>query len=142
MTTCLFLVSLEAFSWKKKSIFLKSVVNNPSVDSCCNSEKGLFSQCLHNMVAGGIAKAYLTSHLGGKVNVKLNDGQCEAQEQDVFYYFRSSQKSSKCGTKRLVSYLSHWLSIFISGISPCLLSLLMSRSTKPTLSSRTFCLSP
>lgn len=65
------------------------------------------------MVAGGIAKAYLTFHLGGKVNVKLNDGRCEAQEQDVFYYFRTSQKESTCGAKRQVSYLSHRLYIFI-----------------------------
>ncbi|XP_029681702.1 uncharacterized protein [Takifugu rubripes] len=68
----------------------------------CN-EKGLFSQCLHNMVAGGIAKAYLMSRLGGKVDVKLNEGQCKVQEQDMFYYFRTSQKTSKCGTKRQVN---------------------------------------
>lgn len=74
--------------------------------SCSKPEKGLFSQCLHNMVAGGIAKAYLMSRLGGKVNVKLNEGQCQVQEQDEFYYFRTSQKKSKCGTKRQVSYLS------------------------------------
>lgn len=57
------------------------------------------------MVAGGIAKAYLMSRLGGEVNVKLNEGQCKVQEQDVFYYFRTSQKTSKCGTKRQVSCL-------------------------------------
>lgn len=77
--------------------------------SCFKTEKGLFSQCLHNVVAGGISKAYLMSHLGGKVNVKLNDGQCQVQEQDIFYYFRTSQKASKCGTKRQVSYFSDLL---------------------------------
>lgn len=66
------------------------------------------------MVAGGIAKAYLKSRLGGKVNVKLNDGQCEVKEQDVFYYFRTSQKESKCGIKRQVSYFLRWLYILIS----------------------------
>lgn len=66
-------------------------------------EKGLFSQCLDKEMTGGIAKPYLTSHIGGKVAVKLNDGQCPVDERDIFYYFRTSRKSSECGTERQVS---------------------------------------
>ncbi|KAG8005767.1 KRR1 small subunit processome component-like protein, partial [Nibea albiflora] len=65
----------------------------------CN-EKGLFSQCLEKLAIGGIAKPYLTSHMGGNVDVKLNDGRCAVDEGDVFYYFRASRNASECGTER------------------------------------------
>ncbi|XP_041637324.1 uncharacterized protein LOC121505835 [Cheilinus undulatus] len=68
----------------------------------CN-EKGLFSQCLDKLVTGGIAKPYLTSHLGGKVDVKLNDGRCSVKESETFYYFNTSRKFSECGTERRVN---------------------------------------
>ncbi|KAE8281605.1 hypothetical protein D5F01_LYC20596 [Larimichthys crocea] len=68
----------------------------------CN-EKGLFSQCLAKLATGGIAKPYLTSHMGGNVDVKLNDGRCAVDEGDVFYYFHASQKASECGTERRVN---------------------------------------
>lgn len=70
---------------------------------CFQTEKGLFSQCLDKLMAGGIAKPYLTSYIGGKVDVKLNDGQCTVDESEMFYYFRTSRKSSECGTESQVS---------------------------------------
>ncbi|CAB1454943.1 unnamed protein product [Pleuronectes platessa] len=68
----------------------------------CN-ENGLFSQCLDKLMSGGIAKPYLTSYIGGKVDVRLNDGRCSVDESDTFYYFRTSRKSSACGTERRVN---------------------------------------
>ncbi|KAK2858713.1 hypothetical protein Q5P01_003333 [Channa striata] len=68
----------------------------------CN-EKGLFSQCLDNLMMGGIAKPYLTSYVGGKVNVKLNDGRCAVDETAMFYHFHTSRKLSKCGTEKRVN---------------------------------------
>lgn len=71
-------------------------------DPCFETEKGLFSQCMGKLVTGGIAKPYLTSHLGGKVDVRLNDGRCTVDESEMFYYFRTSRKA-ECGTERRVS---------------------------------------
>lgn len=52
---------------------------------------------------GGIAKPYLTSYIGGEVEVRLNDGRCQVEESDLLYYFHTSRKSSECGTERRVS---------------------------------------
>ncbi|KAI3366496.1 hypothetical protein L3Q82_000629 [Scortum barcoo] len=81
-----------------------SSVTEPPVAShpVCN-EKGLFSRCMDKLLTGGIAKPFLTSHLGGKVDVKLNDGQCTVEESELFYYFRTSRKPSECGTERRVN---------------------------------------
>ncbi|XP_034530098.1 uncharacterized protein LOC117805478 [Notolabrus celidotus] len=68
----------------------------------CN-EKGLFSQCMEKLLTGGIAKLYLTSHMGGKVDVQLNDGRCTTEESEMFYFFNASRKSSECGTERRVN---------------------------------------
>lgn len=54
-------------------------------------------------MTGGIAKPYLASYMGGTVDVKLNDGRCTVEEQEMFYYFRASRKASECGTERRVS---------------------------------------
>lgn len=70
---------------------------------CFQTEKGLFSQCLEKLMTGGIAKSYLTSYIGGKIDVMLNDGRCTVDESEMFYYFRTSRKSSECGTGRRVS---------------------------------------
>nr|XP_033470436.1 uncharacterized protein LOC117249140 [Epinephelus lanceolatus] len=80
------------------------VIERPAAASqpICN-EKGLFSQCLEKLVTGGIAKPYLTSHVGGKVDLRLNDGRCSVDESEMFYYFRTSRKPSECGTKRRVN---------------------------------------
>ncbi|KAI9527855.1 hypothetical protein NQZ68_026903 [Dissostichus eleginoides] len=66
-------------------------------------EKGLFSQCLNKLVIGAIAKPFLTSSLGGKVDVRLNDGSCAMEENEMFYYFRIPRKTSECGTERRVN---------------------------------------
>ncbi|XP_056223909.1 uromodulin-like 1 [Seriola aureovittata] len=68
----------------------------------CN-EKGLYSQCLDRQMTGGIAKPYLSSYIGGKVDVKLNDGRCSVDESEMFYSFRTTRKSSECGTERRVN---------------------------------------
>ncbi|XP_058479744.1 uncharacterized protein LOC131455897 isoform X1 [Solea solea] len=68
----------------------------------CN-EKGLFSQCLDKLMTGGIAKPYLMSHIGGKVDVKLNDGRCNVEQSAMLFYFRTTRKSSECGTERRVN---------------------------------------
>lgn len=67
------------------------------------TEKGLFSRCQDKMIAGGVAKAYLVSLLGGEVDVELNDGRCVVNESETSYYFNTSRKTSECGTRRLVS---------------------------------------
>lgn len=51
---------------------------------------------------GGIAKAYLTSLFGGKLEVKLNDGQCPVNETEVVYYFNTSRHPPGCGMERKV----------------------------------------
>lgn len=56
-------------------------------------------------MTGGIAKPYLASYMGGKVDVKLNDGRCPVEDSEMFYYFRTSRKASECGTERRVSRL-------------------------------------
>ncbi|MEQ2174830.1 hypothetical protein GOODEAATRI_011756 [Goodea atripinnis] len=66
-------------------------------------DKGLFSQCLDDVMRGGIAKAYLTSLFGGKVEVKLNDGQCPVKETDVLYYFHTSRNPPECGIEKKVN---------------------------------------
>ncbi|XP_042259731.1 uncharacterized protein LOC121891067 isoform X1 [Thunnus maccoyii] len=82
---------------------VSSVIEPPvSSHPVCN-EKGLFSQCLDKLMTGGIAKPYLTSYIGGKVDVKLNDGRCTANESEILYYFRTSRKTSECGTERRVN---------------------------------------
>lgn len=53
-------------------------------------------------MTGGIAKSYLQSHMGGKIDVKLNDGRCTVSEHGMFYYFRASRRASDCGTERRV----------------------------------------
>ena len=77
----------------------------PAPPPCFQTENGLFNQWLDKLVAGGLAKPYLTSHMGGGVDVRLNDGQCPVEESEMFYYFRTSRKSSDCGTVRKVSEL-------------------------------------
>ncbi|XP_040028878.2 uncharacterized protein LOC120817111 isoform X1 [Gasterosteus aculeatus] len=81
-----------------------SIMEPPVASHPVCNEKGLFSQCgpRHQMVAG-IAKPYLTSYIGGEVDVRLNDGRCTVNQSDVFYYFRSSLNASECGTQRRVN---------------------------------------
>lgn len=105
----------ECYSFLKRQTFLLLYYLSDSANSvilasrcseserCLETEKGLFSQCLAKLATGGIAKPYLTSHMGGNVDVKLNDGRCAVDEGDVFYYFHASQKASECGTERRVS---------------------------------------
>lgn len=80
-----------------------SVIEPPAASHPVCNEKGLFSQCLDKVVTGGIAKPYLTNYIGGKVDVRLNDGQCSVEESEMFYYFRTSRKASDCGTERRVN---------------------------------------
>ncbi|XP_030576299.1 uncharacterized protein LOC115773608 [Archocentrus centrarchus] len=76
--------------------------HHPASRPVCE-EKGLFSQCLEKLMAGGIAKTYLHFHMGGKVEVKLNDGRCIVNESETLYYFHTSRKSSECGTEKQVN---------------------------------------
>ncbi|XP_059182114.1 uncharacterized protein LOC131960859 isoform X2 [Centropristis striata] len=82
---------------------VSSVIKPPATSHPVCNEKGLFSQCLDKLVTGGIAKPYLISHIGGKVDVRLNDGQCTVDETEMFYYFQTSRKASECGTERQVN---------------------------------------
>ncbi|XP_034019822.1 uncharacterized protein LOC117504462 [Thalassophryne amazonica] len=66
-------------------------------------EKGLFSQCRDKVMTGGIAKPYLMSYVGGKVDVVLNDGRCLPGENEMFYYFNMSRETSDYGTRRQVN---------------------------------------
>lgn len=66
---------------------------------CFQTAKGLFNQCLDKVMSGGIAKSYLTSHIGGNVEVKLNDGRCSVNESELLFYFHMSRKPSECGTE-------------------------------------------
>lgn len=54
-------------------------------------------------MTGGIAKPYLHFHMGGQVEVKLNDGRCIVNESETLYYFHTSRKPSECGTEKQVS---------------------------------------
>nr|XP_046235025.1 uncharacterized protein LOC124053678 [Scatophagus argus] len=82
---------------------VSSFIEPPVVSHPFCNEKGLFSQCLDTLVTGGIAKPYLTSYMGGKFDVMLNDGRCTSNETEKFYYFRASRKVSECGTERRVN---------------------------------------
>lgn len=53
-------------------------------------------------MSGGIAKPYLTSYVGGQVDVLLNDGRCKVQENELFYLFHTSRNASDCGTEMRV----------------------------------------
>ncbi|XP_077357267.1 uncharacterized protein LOC144004152 [Festucalex cinctus] len=81
-----------------------SAVLQPPVPShpLCN-EKGIFSQCLENMMTGGVAKPYLTAYIGGKVEVVLNNATCEVEESEMLFHFRTPRHGSRCGTKRRVN---------------------------------------
>lgn len=97
LTNVLNFLKYKAFlQWFNSSHFFDS-------ESCVETERGLFSQCLQKLVTGGIAKPYLTSYMGGKVKVTLNDGRCKVDEQDMFYYFQTSRKPSECGIQKQVS---------------------------------------
>nr|XP_020505189.1 uncharacterized protein LOC109995715 [Labrus bergylta] len=82
---------------------VSALIKHRAVSSPHCNEKGLFSQCLDKLVSGGIAKPYLMSHLGGAVDVKLNNGRCTVEESEMFYYFSTSRNSSECGTERQVN---------------------------------------
>lgn len=53
-------------------------------------------------MSGGIAKSYLESAMNGKMDIKLNDGQCKATEGATFYYFNISREGNDCGTEKRV----------------------------------------
>ncbi|XP_028427026.1 uncharacterized protein LOC114550440 isoform X1 [Perca flavescens] len=82
---------------------VSSVVDPPVASHPICNEKGLFSHCLGKLMTGSIAKPYLTSHIGGQLAVRLNNGWCPVDETEMFYYFRISRKASECGTERRVN---------------------------------------
>ncbi|XP_039647026.1 uncharacterized protein LOC120553035 [Perca fluviatilis] len=82
---------------------VSSVIDPPVASHPICNEKGLFSHCLDKLMTGSIAKPYLTSHIGGELDVRLNDGWCPVDETEMFYYFRISRKASECGTERRVN---------------------------------------
>ncbi|XP_034721257.1 uncharacterized protein LOC117939989 [Etheostoma cragini] len=81
---------------------VSSVIEPPVASHPVCNEKGLFSHCLGKLT-GGIAKPYLASYIGGKLDVRLNDGSCTVVESEMFYHFRISRKASECGTERRVN---------------------------------------
>ncbi|XP_041834102.1 uromodulin-like 1 [Melanotaenia boesemani] len=82
---------------------VSSIMDPPAASRPHCKDKGLFSQCLEKVMTGAIAKAYLTAHFEGKVEVKLNDGRCNVNESEGLYYFHTSRKSSECGTEKQVN---------------------------------------
>ncbi|KAM6895803.1 uncharacterized protein FYW49_019685 [Xenentodon cancila] len=82
---------------------VSSILASPTAARPVCKERGLFSQCLEKVMTGGIAKDYLTSHFGGKVEVKLNDGRCIVNESEELYHFSTTRKLSKCGTEKQVN---------------------------------------
>ncbi|XP_030006581.1 uromodulin-like 1 [Sphaeramia orbicularis] len=82
---------------------VSSVMKHPVPSHPVCNEKGLFSECRDKLIKGGIAKSYLTSRMGGKVNVKLNDGRCKVEETEMFYQFNTPRNPHKCGTQRQVN---------------------------------------
>ncbi|XP_042367615.1 uncharacterized protein LOC121961627 [Plectropomus leopardus] len=82
---------------------VSAVIKRPAAAQPICNDKGLFSQCQDKLVTGGIAKLYLTSYLGGNVDVQLNDGRCSVDESEMFYFFHTSRKASECGTERKVN---------------------------------------
>ncbi|XP_023205701.1 uncharacterized protein LOC111611806 isoform X1 [Xiphophorus maculatus] len=77
-----------------------SFLHLPAASHPVCKDRGLFSQCLERVMMGGIAKAYLTSLFGGKLEVKLNDGQCPVNETEVVYYFNTSRHPPGCGMEK------------------------------------------
>ncbi|XP_023666752.2 uncharacterized protein [Paramormyrops kingsleyae] len=71
----------------------------PPVPSACY-KNGMFVECKESLVAGGLAKEFLTGFLGGNVSVILNDGRCAVNETDAFYFFKIAGKPSECGAER------------------------------------------
>ncbi|XP_028256405.1 uncharacterized protein LOC114432539 [Parambassis ranga] len=82
---------------------VSSVIEPPAASHPVCQERGLFSQCLNKVMTGGIAKPYLMSRIGGKVDIKLNDDRCAVNESQLLYYFRTTRKQSECGTERQVN---------------------------------------
>ncbi|XP_055081573.1 pancreatic secretory granule membrane major glycoprotein GP2-like [Periophthalmus magnuspinnatus] len=68
----------------------------------CN-DKGMFSHCLGQRLMGGISKLYLRSQLKGALKVSLNQGLCEVNETEDFYFFKIPRDHSQCGTRRWVN---------------------------------------
>lgn len=69
---------------------------------CVETANGLFSQCLDEFLSGGVARFYLESTMKGKMDLKLNDGQCRVEVGPAFYYFNMSRRGIDCGTERRV----------------------------------------
>ncbi|XP_061570886.1 pancreatic secretory granule membrane major glycoprotein GP2-like [Cololabis saira] len=82
---------------------VSSVLAPPTASRPVCKESGFFSQCLDKVMTGGVAKDYLTSKFGGKVEVKLNDGRCTVNESEQVYHFSTPRKLSKCGTEKQVN---------------------------------------
>ncbi|XP_061923042.1 uncharacterized protein LOC133662882 isoform X1 [Entelurus aequoreus] len=74
--------------------------NTPSHTQPVCNEKGLFSQCQNSVMSGGLAKSYLTSYIGGDVDVRLNDGRCPVEESGSMFHFHTPRTVSECGTRR------------------------------------------
>ncbi|XP_054609684.1 uncharacterized protein LOC129168434 isoform X2 [Dunckerocampus dactyliophorus] len=79
---------------------VSAVLQPPAPSQRICNEKGLFSQCLDTVMTGGVAKPYLTSYIGGEVDVKLNDGRCAVEESGLMYHFHTPRIASECGTQR------------------------------------------
>ncbi|XP_015830610.3 uncharacterized protein [Nothobranchius furzeri] len=82
---------------------VSSFIEAPAALHPVCKDKGLFNQCLHKVMTGGISKAYLTSLFEGNIEVKLNDGRCLVNESEALYYFHMPRKSSVCGTEKQVN---------------------------------------
>lgn len=89
---------------------------------CIETENGLFSQCLEKFLSGGVARSYLESAMSGKMDIKLNDGQCKVEEEATFYYFNISRQGSDCGTEKRVCDMSEKTTKQLSNCLLCILT--------------------
>ncbi|KAK7878138.1 hypothetical protein WMY93_031219 [Mugilogobius chulae] len=84
----------------------------------CN-DKGMFSRCLDKHLKGGISKQYLSSRLKGALKTSLNHGQCEVNETQDFFYFKTPREPNPCGTRRRVNEshieLQNFLTVTVAG---------------------------
>uniref|UniRef100_A0A8C5NDB3 ZP domain-containing protein n=2 Tax=Gouania willdenowi TaxID=441366 RepID=A0A8C5NDB3_GOUWI len=82
---------------------ISSAIESPAASQPTCKENGLFSHCRSKLMIGGVAKPYLTSQIGGKMEVKLNNGQCNLNESETMIFFRTSRRVSECGTEKQVN---------------------------------------
>ncbi|XP_015208250.2 uncharacterized protein [Lepisosteus oculatus] len=75
---------------------------SPAVHSACD-EAGMFTRCDVGHIKAGISKEFLRNRFSGEVSVVLNDGSCQAKENENYYSYSITSNRSYCGATVLVN---------------------------------------